>query len=145
MSKRYNIQNLEQLHQKVVELKADCKLKEANLVQDLQAFSNGFTPAAIIKRFITPSNLLKTDDALNITGNIMSVVLPLLMNKTLFRSSNFATKLLVSLASGKFGKTLDAEQIGGIINSVKSWFGSSKKKKDIVFTDYGIPPDSETY
>lgn len=145
MSKRYNIQNLEQLHQKIVELKVDYKLKEDRLVHDLHEFSQSFTPAAIIKKFLTPSNLLKTDDALNITGNIMSVVLPFLMNKTLFKGSGFVTKLLVSLASGKFGKTLDAEHISEIINSVKSWFGSGKKKKDVAFTDYGIPPDSETY
>jgi hypothetical protein len=59
----------------------------------------------------------------------------------------FLTKTLVGLASTKVGKTLDAEHLSAIFNSVKSWFTGSKKKKEKegADVDYGIPPDSETY
>ena len=75
------------------------------------------------------------------------MVLPFVMNSTLFRGSGFITKTLVSLASNRVGKSLDAEHISGLVNSVKSWFGGNKRKKDksTAYVDYGIPPDSETY
>ncbi len=77
----------------------------------------------------------------------MSLVLPFLMNSTLFRGSGFLTKTLVGLASNKVGKSLDAEHLSGLFNSVKSFFGGGKNKKEksTAYVDYGIPPDSETY
>jgi hypothetical protein len=100
---------------------------------------------ALIKKYATPSNLFKVDDKLNLSGTAMSLILPLFMNKTLFRGSGFLTKAIVGLASGKLGKSLDAEHLSAIFNSVKGWFGKKQEKKDKKFVDYGIPPDSETY
>jgi hypothetical protein len=77
----------------------------------------------------------------------MSLILPLVMNSTFFKGSGLVTKALVGLASGKVGKSLDAEHLSAIFNSVKSWFSKTKKNKetDPAYVDYGIPPDSETY
>lgn len=147
MSKKYNIHNLEDLHAEVRNLKASYRAQELMLKQDAKTYLHQFTIGGLIKKYATPSAFVKLDDKLNISSKIMSLVLPLIMNNTFFRGSGLITKALVGLASGKVGKTLDAEHLSAIVNSVKSWFSGSKKKKakSAQYEDYGIPPDSETY
>ena len=148
MSRRYNINNIEELHAMVSSLKAEHKAKGELLLKDTQGYLRQFTLGGLIKKYATPSAFLKIDDKLNLSSSIMSMVLPFLMNTTLFKGSGFLTKTLVGLASNKIGKTLDAEHLSAIFNSIKSWFSSDKKKKEEKmprYVDYGIPPDSETY
>ncbi len=147
MNRRYNINNLEELHAMVCSLKAEHQQKGDLLLKDTKGYFKQFTLGGLIKKYATPSAFLKIDDKLNISSSLMSLVLPFLMNSTLFKGSGFLTKTLVGLASNKVGKTLDAEHLSAIFNSVKSWFGGSKKKTEKAphYVDYGIPPDSETY
>ncbi len=145
--RRYNIKNLEQLHTQVQSLKVDYTLKGDYLKNDAKKYVKQFTFGNLIKKYATPSAFLKVDDKLNISSSVMSLILPVIMNSTLFRGSGFITKALVGLATSKVGKTLDAEHLSAIFNSVKSLFGGAKKKKEktTAYIDYGIPPDSETY
>lgn len=140
-----NIRNLEDLQAKKLELKVEYTLKQNMLKADAKIYFHQFTLGALIKRYATPSNLFKVDDKLNLSGTAMSLLLPMFMNKTLFRGAGFLTKAAVGLVSGKVGKSLDAEHISAIFNSVKGFFGKKKEKKEKKFVDYGIPPDSETY
>ncbi len=146
-SRKYDIKNLEELHAMVCQLKAEHTLQGEMLVKDVKIYLHQFTPGAVIKKYAAPSALLKVDEKYNISSTIMSWVLPLLMNSTLFRGSGILTKAVVGLASGKVGKALDAEHLSAIFNSVKSWFTGAKKKKvkTEAVVDYGIPPDSESY
>ncbi|MCP6134499.1 hypothetical protein NL393_35510, partial [Klebsiella pneumoniae] len=79
------------------------------------------TPGNLFKKYVTGSNLLKADDKLNLSGTLMSLFLPGLLNKTIFRGSGLITKTVVSLVSGKLGKSLDAEHLTGAFNSAKNW------------------------
>lgn len=146
-SRKYNINNLDELHAMVCSLKDEYTLQEDALIKDTRLFLKQFTLGGLIKKYATPSAFLKADDKFNISSSLMSWILPLVMNSTLFKGSGILTKALVGLASGKVGKTLDAEHLSAIFNSVKSWFSGSKKKKEKAAEDfdYGIPPDSETY
>ena len=146
-NKKYNIRNLDELHAMVCSLKAQNDIQGEALVKDAKNYLQQFTIGNMIKKYATPSAFLKADEKLNISSKVMSLVLPLLMNSTIFRGSGFITKALVGLASGKVGKSLDAEHLSGMFNAVKSWFTGSKKKtvKNPGYVDYGIPPDSETY
>jgi len=143
--RKYNIRTLEDLQAAKLELKVEYTLKQNLLKNDGKIFLKQFTFGALIKKFATPSNLFKADDKLNISGTAMSLLLPMFMNKTIFRSAGFLTKAAVGLVSGKVGKSLDAEHLSAIFNSVKGWFGKKKEQKSKKFIDYGIPPDSETY
>jgi hypothetical protein len=145
--RKYNIRNLEDLHAEVAALKAEYTVQEGELFSDTKVYLRQFTLGGFIKKYATPSAFLKIDDKLNLSSSVMSFVLPFIMNTTLFRGSGFLTKALIGLASNKVGKTLDAEHLSAIFNSVKSWFTGSKKMKTKVGVDvdYGIPPDSETY
>ncbi|MCX2474357.1 hypothetical protein OQZ33_08460 [Pedobacter sp. MC2016-05] len=143
--RKYNIRTLEDLQAAKLELKVEYTLKQNMLKNDGKIFLKQFTLGALIKKFATPSNLFKADEKLNISGTAMSLLLPMFMNKTIFRSAGFLTKAAVGLVSGKVGKSLDAEHLSAIFNSVKGWFGKKKEQKSKKFIDYGIPPDSETY
>jgi len=146
MSKNHNIQNLHDLQVRMLTLKVDYKMQEAMIKDDVKVYVKQFTFGNLIKKYATPSAFLKVDDKLNISSKLMSLVLPVLMNSTIFRGSGFLTKTLVGLATSKVGKTLDAEHLSAIFNSVKGLFTSKKKKeKAAAYVDYGIPPDSETY
>lgn len=139
-----DIKSLAELHLELGRVKTDYQLKETQLKADAKSYIKQFSPINLIKDFLNPQSLKKFDDKTNISGSIMSFVLPMLLNKTVFRGSGFITKSIAALVSGKVGKSLDADSLTGMFNTVKSLF-SKKKKRDATFVDYGIPPDSETY
>lgn len=140
-----NINTLEDLHNQVQLLKVDYKQRGEMLKLDTKNYVKQFTLGNLIKKYATPNGFLKLDEKTNISSKIMSIVLPLLLNKTIFRGSGLLTKAIAALVSGKVGQSLDAEHLSGIFNMLKSLFKGKKSKKDMAFVDYGIPPDSETY
>ena len=148
MKINYNhINTLDDLHNQVKLLRADYIQRGETLKIETKAYVKQFTLGNLIKKYATPSSFLKLDEKTNISGKIMSVVLPMLLNSTVFRGSGMITKAVGALVSGKIGKSLDAEHLSGIFNAVKSLFTGKKAKADekVAFVDYGIPPDSETY
>ena len=148
-NRKYNIKNLEELQSTMSSLNVQQKMQGQELVVDAKHYLQQYSPGNLLKKYATPSNFKKADEELNISGKVMSLVLPLLMNNTIFRGSGFITKAIVGLASGKVGLSLDTEHLTGIFSKVKSWFGGSKKKQKLIqaprHVDYGIPPDSESY
>ena len=145
MKRNYSeIKTLEDLHKQVQLLKADYKGKGMMLKEDSKTYIKQFSIFNMIKKYATPNGFIKLDDKTHISSKIMSVLLPMLLNSTVFRGSGLITKALGALVSGKVGKSLDAESLSGIFNVVKSLFTGKKKEKE-KFVDYGIPPDSETY
>lgn len=145
MMRHKDIKSLAELHLEISQLKNDYLIKEVKLKEDTKAYIKQFSPINLIKEFLNPTSLRKFDEKTNISGSIMSFLLPMVLNSTVFRGSGFITKGIAGLISGKVGKSLDADSLTGMFNTVKSIFTSKKKKADTKFVDYGIPPDSETY
>jgi hypothetical protein len=71
-------------------------------------------------------------------GLLSRILLPLTLNKTIFRNSNFLIKGLVGFLSQKASHYISEDSITGLWGKVKSIF--EKKNR---YTDYGIPPLSE--
>lgn len=71
-------------------------------------------------------------------GLISRIVLPLTLNKTLFRNSNFLIKGLVGFLSQKASHFISEDSVAGLWDKVKSIFEKKHKEED-----YGIPPESE--
>ncbi len=145
MENRRKIENLDQLRLEIARVKADYQFQEIHLKNDAKIYLKQFSPMNIVKSIFKPDRSQNDDEKFNLSGSIMAVVLPFLMNKTLFRGSGFFTKAVGALISGKIGKSLDTDHIMSAFNSVKSIFTSKGKSKAAKFADYGIPPDSETY
>lgn len=142
---RKKIKNIAELYSEIATVKADYQLKEILLKEDAKAYIKQYSPINLIKGLFNPQGLQKLDGETNMAGSIMSMILPLVLNKTIFRGSGFITKAVAALVSGKIGKSLDAESIGAMFSKVKSLFTAKPDKKTAKFADYGIPPDSETF
>ena len=78
--------------------------------------------------------------------NSLRVGLPFLFNKVLFRKAGFIKKGLLLLASQQAAGFLNKDRLAEVIDKITSLIQPSNKvKKKKKETDYGIPPDSETY
>jgi hypothetical protein len=75
----------------------------------------------------------------DIFGILSRVVLPVTLNRTLFKNSNFLVKTLVGFLSQKASHYISEGAVTGFWDKVKSVF--ERKQKEEV--DYGIPPESE--
>jgi hypothetical protein len=109
---------------------------------------------ALAKRFNSPMATLSTlysmfprdpeaDSKSSIFGQdffglLSRVLLPLTLNKTLFRNSNFLVKGLVGLLSQKAYHFINEDTLTGIWDKVRSLLNKKDKQED-----YGIPPESE--
>ena len=85
----------------------------------------------------------KADDIISLVSRF---VLPLVLNKTLFRKSNFIIKTIVGMLSQSASGYINEKNLASVWDMIKAinpqkWF-SKKDKKPV---DYGIPPLSETY
>lgn len=71
-------------------------------------------------------------------GVLSRILLPLALNKTIFRNSNFLIKGLVGLVSQKASHFINEDNVTGLWHKIMSLF---EKKHN--HADYGIPPESE--
>ncbi|MGZ3777345.1 MAG: hypothetical protein ACXVI9_07085 [Mucilaginibacter sp.] len=108
--------------------------------------------AAIEARFSSPSATFGTIFSLfsrgdsskgsilgqDLFGVLSRILLPLALNKTIFRNSNFLIKGLVGLVSQKASHFITEDNVMGLWNKISALF--EKKHKH---ADYGIPPESE--
>jgi hypothetical protein len=80
----------------------------------------------------------------DILGLISRFVLPLTLNKTIFRHSGFIVKTLVGILSQKASHYISEDAVSGIWSKAKSIFNNLLKKKDKhpekeVVPDYNPP------
>ena len=103
-----------------------------------ERFNSPFTAIATIYSAF-PNKRIKNDlfhqDFVSVLSRIL---LPLTLNKTIFRNSGFLVKTLVGLVSQKASRYINEDSVAGLWDKVKALF--DKKPKN---TDYGIPPESE--
>jgi hypothetical protein len=78
----------------------------------------------------------------DIVGLLSRFLLPLTLNKTLFRNSGFIVKTLVSLASQKASHFINEDSIAGVWDKVKSLFSKTHEQTP---EHRGVPAFSETY
>jgi hypothetical protein len=138
------IYNATDLRNEIERLKASKKIQE----EAIKSHFNG--PVAV---FHTVSSLFKgafsTNDKNSLFGNqdiiglASRVILPFILNKTIFRSSNFLIKAAIGLLSQKASGFISEESITSVWDKIKSIIPKKKAKKTDV--DYGIPPYSESY
>ncbi len=114
--------------------------------------------AAIIKRFSSLSSVFSTIISIFPKGNVSEgtkgffeqdivsllsrVVLPFLLNKTIFRRSNFLVKALVGVISQKASNFINEETLVNLWDKAKRLF---QKKEEVIPEHRGIPALSETY
>ena len=143
------IYNISDLKEEIERLKASKKVQE----EAIKSHFNGpgailHTVASLFKHKPTPGEsggLFGSGQ--DMVSLISRFVLPLILNKTLFRSSNFIIKTAVGLLSQKASDFINEKSVVSAWDKVKSLIlnVTPKKKRAKPPVDYGIPPDSETY
>ncbi|WP_374950942.1 hypothetical protein [Mucilaginibacter sp.] len=78
-------------------------------------------------------------------GLISRIALPLTLNKTLFKNSNFLVKTLVGILSQKASHYISEDAVGGIWSKAKGIFAKFTKKKDDEHEREIIPAYSKYY
>ncbi|MBY0243859.1 MAG: hypothetical protein K2Q03_00235 [Sphingobacteriaceae bacterium] len=137
------IETLAQLQQEIKRLEASCNQQEVILKQDVTSYFKQFTLAKMFKNYIFPKSKDKESNAASVSSQVLSFLLPYLLNKTIFKNSSMLTKTITTLVSGRFSSFLTLENVLSVVAEIKNLF--NKKQQAPHFADYGIPPDSETY
>lgn len=139
------IRNINDLHSEIARL--------SNLEREQKA--------AISQRFSSPSSFFSTVLSVfpksaavdGIRGNLLNqdyfgllsrILLPFVLNKTLFRHSNFIIKTVVGLLSQKASHFISEDSVGSLWDKAKGLFnkatGKEKKSRTKDLQGYDIPP-----
>lgn len=134
-----SISNIEELRAEIARLRLS---KEAQGKAIAKRFNSPMTALSTLYT-IFPNEPVEDGDKGSIFnqdffGLLSRILLPLTLNKTLFRNSNFLVKGLVSLVSQKASHYINEESLTGLWDTVKGLFEKNHKHED-----YGIPPESE--
>jgi hypothetical protein len=85
------------------------------------------------------AGLFNHEDIISLLSRFL---LPITLNKTLFRNSNFLVKALVGIVSQRAAQFINEDSISGIVGKVKSLF--KRDKSDEMPEHRAIPALSET-
>lgn len=133
----------------ISDLKAEIlRLREIEEQQSIALKARVSTPSALFHTFISmfpksPGKGSDSNDSIfnqDLVGILSRIILPLALNSTVFRKSNFVVKTLVGFLSQKASHFISEDSVTDLFSKVKSMFAKKEKK-----TDYGIPPLSESY
>ncbi len=133
----------------VSDLKAELvRLKMIELQQADDLIKRVNTPSALFKTVVSAfpkSKASKSEGKSDILdqdlfGLLSRILLPLVLNGTIFRNSNILVKTLVGLISQKASHYISEDAVIKVVDKLRHFLDKRNKK-----TDYGIPPLSETY
>ncbi|WP_448701576.1 hypothetical protein ACFGVR_05130 [Mucilaginibacter sp. AW1-3] len=135
------INNITDLRNEIARLKV---VKAEQEVAIKQHFSS---PSAIISTVFSgfgsnKEGFFKADDIISMVSRF---VLPFILNKTIFRKSNFIIKTLVGLVSQSASGLINEKNLSSLWDTIKNLIPQKWTKKSNIPVDYGIPPLSETY
>ncbi|MDP3467186.1 MAG: hypothetical protein Q8S11_02555 [Daejeonella sp.] len=152
---RTKIHNSDDLRMEILRLRVVRSAIEAELKVETNKFTSKFrVPLMLlgkVNNWVSPIFRSGRNEPGSINQDwvtsIFKVGLPVVMNKFLFPRSGFLLKSVVELLSQNTAKTVNKDVVTDLINKVSDWIKSTKRKKkqDQAISDYGIPPDSETY
>ena len=132
-----HIKNSNDLKAEILRLR---HLKEEQGLAIKARFSSPLTALSTIYSVFPKTSANKNDIFhQDFIGIISRILLPLTLNKTLFRNSNLLIKGIVGFLSQKASHFISEDTVTGVWDKVKSLFEKKKQKQE----DYGIPPESE--
>jgi hypothetical protein len=117
--------------------------------------------AALLDRINTPPALFATVTSLfpklqglpkagaikgDIVGMIARILLPLTLNKTVFRKSNFIVKALVTFTTQRLSRFISEDNVIGVVQKLTNLFSKKSKAAQVdVQVKYGALPPSEAH
>jgi hypothetical protein len=137
------IRNIDDLHGEIFRLKEQEREQSIALGQRFKSPSAIFSTVASL--FHNPANAdgTKSSSFFNqdIIGLLSRFLLPLTLNKTIFRNSGFVVKAIVGLVSQKASHFITEDTVVSLWEKASSLF---KRKEETEPAHKGVPPLSET-
>nr|WP_294940762.1 hypothetical protein [uncultured Mucilaginibacter sp.] len=130
---------MEILIQNANDLKVEiARLKNMEVEQSVALRARFSSPAAIFSTAMSLFPKSPTVDGVknesffsqDFLGLISRIALPLTLNKTIFRHSNFLVKTLVGILSQKASHYISEDSVSGVWGKAKALFAKFTKKKD---------------
>jgi hypothetical protein len=109
MKNKIAIIDLNGLKARQMALLAESDMHAEAIIMDSKSYVQDFSLKNLVKKEPKPVlglNLKKPDSSSLLSGKILSLALPLILNKTLFKGSGFITKAAVTFISSKTGAKL---------------------------------------
>ncbi|MEJ7559694.1 MAG: hypothetical protein WKF66_15400 [Pedobacter sp.] len=109
MKNKYEINDLNGLKARQMALLAESDMHAEAVLMDSKSYVQDFSLSNLIKRKPEPVlniSLKKPDSSAMLSGKILSLALPIILNKTIFKGSGFITKAAVTFISSKTGAKL---------------------------------------
>jgi hypothetical protein len=107
MKNKYVINDLDALKARQMALLAESDMHAQAIVIDTKSYLDDLSLANLVKKKepkpLVNMDIRKPDSNSLLSGKILSVALPLILNKTIFKGSGLITRAAVSLISSKTG------------------------------------------
>jgi len=140
------IKNIADLRSEIIRLKEVEREQNIAIGQRFKNFSSTFsTLGTLFPRSANADGTKSSFFDQDFVGLISRFVLPLTLNKTIFRNSGFIVKTLVSIVSQKASHFINEDVVVGLWDKVKSLFKGKEKEEAPAPAHKGVPPLSETY
>lgn len=141
------IENIDTLRSELLRLKMQQYQLEHSMQQDLQAIKESFKSPLKFFGIGKEKALTGSDEEDWVTG-ALRIGLPWAINSLMFKRSGLILKTLVALFSQKAAGKVNKNTISNLVERITDLIKGIKTKRHntpIQHSDYGIPPDSETY
>ncbi|HZY35792.1 MAG TPA: hypothetical protein VFE53_04045 [Mucilaginibacter sp.] len=137
------IRNIDDLRAEIARLKETEREQSVAIGKRFNSLFSVFSTVASIFPKANPSEGTKGFFEQDIVSLLSRVILPFVLNKTVFRKSNFLIKALVGVLSQKASDFINEETISHLWGVVKGLF--QHKKEEETPEHRAIPALSETY
>jgi hypothetical protein len=109
MKNKYAINDLNGLKARQMALLAESDMHAQAVVADTKSYVQNFSMKDLVHKEPAPAlnlKLRKPDASSQLSGKILSLALPLILNRTIFKGSGFITKAAIGFISSKTGAKL---------------------------------------
>ncbi len=134
------IKNVDDLHSEILRLTALKQLQKEEIGMRFNSPSATFS--TLLTAFPATGDNTRGGSFFNMdmVSMLSRILLPLTLNKTLFRRSNFIVKALVGFISQRASGFINEKAVGGIWDKAKALFGKVTSKKPPVKRLTGYTP-----
>ncbi|CAM4421951.1 hypothetical protein SAMN06265348_12410 [Pedobacter westerhofensis] len=119
------IKNLEELKARQVMLNAEQSLLGQEIVSQGKTLLLSLLVITLVKP-ADPLTIIKVDGKINISAKFFSYLLPLVVNRTLFRKSGFITRIVMAMIARRVGKQMGSKVARWLLNTLEKYLSSLK-------------------
>lgn len=114
------INNLDELRERRALLVAEQSVLGKKIVSDSGTALLAL-PVAVLTKPADPLTMVKVDGKVDIPAKVFSYLLPLLVNRTLFRRSGFVTRIVMGMIARRVGKRIGPKALRWLLRTIQNF------------------------